>query len=633
MIPFTSVLWFLLIVLNRGRHVSSFFRSPLTVYQNIHRHGARNTDADNEAPVKLAQLVDACINCVKISKERFVDGSQFINGGSRGKDQMGDWVEKEELANVLRELNSSTINPENQVFQSVSGSLLPICISLFSNRDFDITLFHIPANSSLPPRVHSAGTLLMYSCMQGTQAHLKSTLSTGRDIGIDHVDDFILQRIGGPARALLGNPHSCATILELAIHPPRIEDQSPEDPFGYRSEEVLKLFPSNDAIRSILSEKLMNHLQILKHKTLRCIKNSLSPDRRNEDIYQSSSSSSNNPFAVGAWLEESQLDYVLSTMRATVLSNDNTLISVLKQSTAPTVVPLFTTEECELSLLIIPANATMPPRNHLSGTVLIYHSLPDSVASVRTFVLSREIAVDFLDSYPIKRLGGPNRVIKNDRTLKPAFVLEMSIFPPKGTAFGESVGALDNSRFVERENEVKIIEIPFEERCSLIDDKRNVARWDESGFKETIASSTKAMFDERLSFLVGGLGEEISEYKSIPIVININLILFIYVFLEEIRRRVLLSRQLDQKTMAALGISHVKGVLLYGSPGTGKTLLAREIAKVLNAREPKVINGPEILDKYVGEAERNIRLLFKDAEEEWSAVGEKSALHVLIFDE
>jgi vesicle-fusing ATPase len=104
-------------------------------------------------------------------------------------------------------------------------------------------------------------------------------------------------------------------------------------------------------------------------------------------------------------------------------------------------------------------------------------------------------------------------------------------------------------------------------------------------------------------------------------------------FAEEIRRRILLSRQLDKKTLSDLGISHIKGVLLYGPPGTGKTLMAREIAKVLNAREPKIINGPEILDKYVGEAERNIRLIFKDAEEEWSAVGLNSALHVIIFDE
>ena len=62
-------------------------------------------------------------------------------------------------------------------------------------------------------------------------------------------------------------------------------------------------------------------------------------------------------------------------------------------------------------------------------------------------------------------------------------------------------------------------------------------------------------------------------------------------------------------------------------------MIAREIARILNAREPKVVNGPEIMDKFVGEAERNIRLLFKEAEEEWDAERENSALHVIIFDE
>lgn len=58
------------------------------------------------------------------------------------------------------------------------------------------------------------------------------------------------------------------------------------------------------------------------------------------------------------------------------------------------------------------------------------------------------------------------------------------------------------------------------------------------------------------------------------------------------------------------------GILLFGPPGTGKTLMARQIGNMLNAREPKIVNGPQILDKYVGESEANIRRLFADAEEE-----------------
>ncbi|KAK1794202.1 hypothetical protein P4O66_011098 [Electrophorus voltai] len=81
------------------------------------------------------------------------------------------------------------------------------------------------------------------------------------------------------------------------------------------------------------------------------------------------------------------------------------------------------------------------------------------------------------------------------------------------------------------------------------------------------------------------------------------------------------------------GCKHVKGILLFGPPGCGKTLMARQIGKMLNAREPKVVNGPEILNKYVGESEANIRKLFADAEEEQKRLGANSGLHIIIFDE
>ena len=45
------------------------------------------------------------------------------------------------------------------------------------------------------------------------------------------------------------------------------------------------------------------------------------------------------------------------------------------------------------------------------------------------------------------------------------------------------------------------------------------------------------------------------------------------------------------------------------------------------------MNGPEILDKFVGEAEKKVRALFAPAEAEYAAVGDASALHVVVFDE
>lgn len=45
--------------------------------------------------------------------------------------------------------------------------------------------------------------------------------------------------------------------------------------------------------------------------------------------------------------------------------------------------------------------------------------------------------------------------------------------------------------------------------------------------------------------------------------------------------------------------------------GAGKTLIARQIGKMLNGKEPKIVNGPEVLNKYVGASEENVRNLFK----------------------
>jgi len=74
----------------------------------------------------------------------------------------------------------------------------------------------------------------------------------------------------------------------------------------------------------------------------------------------------------------------------------------------------------------------------------------------------------------------------------------------------------------------------------------------------------------------------------------------------------------------ALGLSVPAGVLLYGPPGCGKTLLAKAIAAESAANFISV-KGPELLDKYVGESERAVRALFTRAR--------ASAPCIVFFDE
>jgi len=66
------------------------------------------------------------------------------------------------------------------------------------------------------------------------------------------------------------------------------------------------------------------------------------------------------------------------------------------------------------------------------------------------------------------------------------------------------------------------------------------------------------------------------------------------------------------EAMARWGARRPQGVLLYGPPGTGKTMLARALANEIGAVF-KEIRTPEILDKWLGASERNIKRIFRDA--------------------
>ena len=73
-----------------------------------------------------------------------------------------------------------------------------------------------------------------------------------------------------------------------------------------------------------------------------------------------------------------------------------------------------------------------------------------------------------------------------------------------------------------------------------------------------------------------------------------------------------------------MGIRPPRGILLYGAPGTGKTLMARAVANESNANFISV-KGPELLSKWVGESEKAVREVFKKARQ--------TAPTIIFFDE
>jgi len=98
---------------------------------------------------------------------------------------------------------------------------------------------------------------------------------------------------------------------------------------------------------------------------------------------------------------------------------------------------------------------------------------------------------------------------------------------------------------------------------------------------------------------------------------------------------------LHQSLFADYDLPAPKGILLYGPPGCGKTLIAKAVANSLAAKVAEVsgdhdarsyflnIKGPELLNKYVGETERQIRLVFQRAREK----SEEGWPVIVFFDE
>jgi transitional endoplasmic reticulum ATPase len=88
--------------------------------------------------------------------------------------------------------------------------------------------------------------------------------------------------------------------------------------------------------------------------------------------------------------------------------------------------------------------------------------------------------------------------------------------------------------------------------------------------------------------------------------------------LEQVREMIELPMR-HPELFRQLGIEPPKGVLLHGPPGTGKTLMAKAVANEIDAYFTD-ISGPEIMSKYYGESEEQLREVFEEAEENAPAI-------------
>ena len=88
--------------------------------------------------------------------------------------------------------------------------------------------------------------------------------------------------------------------------------------------------------------------------------------------------------------------------------------------------------------------------------------------------------------------------------------------------------------------------------------------------------------------------------------------------LEQVREMIELPMR-HPELFERLGIEPPKGVLLHGPPGTGKTLIAKAVANEIDASF-HTVSGPEIMSKYYGESEEQLREIFEQATDEAPAI-------------
>lgn len=243
---------------------------------------------------------------------------------------------------------------------------------------------------------------------------------------------------------------------------------------------------------------------------------------------------------------------------------------------------------------------TAPP-----STYAIFSSLNDD-KTANVYVAGRKMKVNLHPSIKAKELRKGQEVILNE-----AFnVIE--------------------SRGFDGQGEVVRLKDLLEEKRALVTlhfDEEKVAELGEPLLAERLSVGDHLLYDPRSGYVIEKLPKSEAEELVLEEVPDVSYdhIGGLSKEIEQVRDAVELPF-LHPQLFAEHQLSPPKGVLLYGPPGCGKTLIAKavanSIAKKLGHLTGKQVRsfflhvkGPELLNKYVGESERQVREVFKKAKE------------------
>ncbi|CAM6031717.1 unnamed protein product [Sphagnum compactum] len=317
-----------------------------------------------------------------------------------------------------------------------------------------------------------------------------------------------------------------------------------------------------------------------------------------EQKYNNGSEYYSNPKSqMGTWIDESSRNDIVAKFSDIIAPINRVAISMKQIKIADSLLigDVFH-KKCEYSLTYfhVPSMKSVPSYSHLSGTYLLYKSVYGE-GYLKTIFSSLSYRSNLLTTNSHEaRIGGPPRQIFNNSTA-PCGVVELALYPPI-TKLESTFNSSNEVRFSfftapyvsvvdQSADNIEVITFSDEDKSQFFQPRQKAMDSVVKQRNNTLGihdSSKYVMMNDFLMSEVGGLDVQV----------------------REITRRLLYSRRLPLQVIKLLG----------------KTLLARLLAATLTPRPVKLVNGPEILDKYVGEAERNISLIRLQSVEERSRV-------------
>jgi len=309
------------------------------------------------------------------------------------------------------------------------------------------------------------------------------------------------------------------------------------------------------------------------------------------------------------WVDDASRKELLDAMRNIVADPNADMWNWLRETPDAATIELVNENGFQIRALVVPVGSSMT--RHYPPGCLIASSLLHGNCNIKSYITSkrqgqqvtRETASQDCDvkGGPWIYYGGPQRIVRSTSPDGVSILLEVLLSPPARllTIYDQHTQGL-------------VVEPP-EKSIEALENLFTTPP--KEGDAESLMAVTQS---DNIGISLGEMRNRVGGLDNA---------------LLNITRRIFATRRFPPRVIERLGLQHVRGMLLYGPPGCGKTLLAREIARALNAREAKIVSGPEILNKWVGEAEKTIRGLFLEAEREQRDKGRDSLLHVIVLDE